>query len=122
MRRATALALALAACAAPPAAGATECAVAAANLFRAQSWQPPPPPPAPPEKPKAPPLPFTYLGHLVEDKGIALFLGRQQRTLIVRAGDVIDGTHRVDAVSAQRAVFTYLPLDIQQPLILRNRP
>lgn len=103
-------------------AGATPCPAAAANLFRAQSWLPPSPPPPPPEKPKAPPLPFTYLGHLVEDKGIALFLGRQQRTLIVRTGDVIDGTYRIDAITAQRAMFTYLPLDTQQPLILRNRP
>lgn len=103
-------------------AGATQCPAAAANLFRAQSWLPPPPPPPPPPKPQAPPLPFTYLGHLAEDKGIALFLGRQQRTLIVRTGDSIDGTYRVDAITAQRAVFTYLPLDIQQPLILRNRP
>lgn len=122
MRGATILVLALVACAAAPTAGASECAVAAANLFRAQSWQPPPPPPPPPEKPKAPPLPFTYLGHLVEDRGVALFLGRQQQTLIVRAGDTIDGTYRVDAITAQRAVFTYLPLDVQQPLILRNRP
>lgn len=98
------------------------CAVAAANLFPAQSWQPPPPPPPPPEKPKAPPLPFAYLGHLAEGGKITLFLGSQQRTLIVHAGDTIDGIYRIDAITPQRALITYLPLDIQQSLTLRNRP
>lgn len=98
------------------------CPVAAANLFPSQSWQPPPPPPRPPEPPRAPPLPFAYLGQLDEGGSIALFLGKQQRTLVVRAGDTIDGSYRIDSITPQRAMFTYLPLDIQQPLILRNKP
>lgn len=104
------------------AADTSSCPAAAANLFAVQSWQPPPPPPPPPEKPKAPPLPFRYLGQLGEGDDITLFLGRQQITLIVHAGDVIDGTYRVDSITPQRAEFTYLPLGSQQPLVLRNRP
>lgn len=100
------------------------CAVAAANLFPAQSWQPPPaPPPAKRvEAPKAPPLPFAYLGQMEEDQGIALFLAHGQRTLVVRAGDSIDGGYRVDSITPMRATFRYLPLDEPQHLTLRTRP
>lgn len=97
-------------------------AVTTANLFPSQTWQPPPPPPSRPKPPEAPPLPYTYLGQLAEEGGITLFLGRQQRTLIVRAGDILDGSYRIDAVTPQRALITYLPLDIQQSLNLRNTP
>jgi hypothetical protein len=100
------------------------CAIAAADLFPAQSWQPPPPAPVrrAPEPPQAPPLPFTYLGQISDGGSIMLFLGRQQSTLIVRAGDIIDGSYRVETINPQRAVLTYLPLDIRQSLTLRNRP
>lgn len=104
------------------AAGDATPAVTTANLFPSQTWQPPPPPPSRPKPPEAPPLPYTYLGQLAEEGGITLFLGRQQRTLIVRAGDILDGSYRIDAVTPQRALITYLPLDIQQSLNLRNTP
>lgn len=97
-------------------------AVTTANLFPSQTWQPPPPPPSRPKPPEAPPLPYTYLGQLAEEGGITLFLGRQQRALVVRAGDILDGSYRIDAVTPQRALITYLPLDIQQSLNLRNTP
>jgi hypothetical protein len=104
------------------AADAASAVITTANLFPSQTWQPPPPPPSRPKPPEAPPLPYTYLGQLAEEGGITLFLGRQQRTLIVRAGDILDGSYRIDAVTPQRALITYLPLDIQQSLNLRNTP
>jgi hypothetical protein len=98
------------------------CPVAAANLFKARSWLPPPPLPPKPPPPKAPPLPFVYLGQMEEGGRIALFLGRAQGTLIVRAGDGIDGLYRVEEVLPTRATFVYLPLNEQQQLTLRSRP
>lgn len=98
------------------------CQVAAANIFRAQSWLPPPPPPPPPPAPRAPPLPFVYLGQIDEGERIAVFLGQQQRTLIVRSGDAIDGTYRVESVTPTSASFIYLPLGEQQQLLLRSKP
>jgi hypothetical protein len=98
------------------------CQVAAANVFRAQSWLPPPPPPPPPPAPKAPPLPFVYLGQIDEAGRIAVFLGQQQRTLIVRSGDTIDGTYRIESVTPTGATFLYLPLGELQQLILRSKP
>lgn len=109
-----------------PPAGAEEqpaepCPVAAANLFAARSWQPPPPP-RKLEPPKAPPLPFTYLGQLEEESGIALFLGRGESNLIVRRGDLIDNKYRVEDVTPVRATFVFLPLKQAQHLTLRARP
>ena len=98
------------------------CPVAAANLFRAQSWLPPPSPPPPPPAPKAPPLPFVYLGQIDEGDRIAVFLGQQQRTLIVRSGDAIDGNYRIESVTPTSATFIYLPLGEQQQLMLRSKP
>jgi hypothetical protein len=98
------------------------CPVAAANLFPSRSWLPPPLPPRKPEPPKAPPLPFTYMGQLEEAGGIALFLGRDKRTLVVRRGDVIESNYRVEEVTPVRATFVFLPLDQRQHLTLRTRP
>lgn len=101
---------------------ARSCPVAAANIFRTQSWLPPPPPPPKPPPPKAPPLPFVYLGQILEGEQISVFLGHQQRTLIVHSGDTIDGTYRIESISPTSATFLYLPLGEQQQLILRSRP
>lgn len=98
------------------------CPVAAANIFRAQSWLPPPPPPPPPPAPTAPPLPFVYLGQIDEGDRIAVFLGQQLRTHIVRSGDTIDGTYRIESVTPTSATFIYLPLGEQQQLMLRSKP
>lgn len=98
------------------------CPVAVANLFRAQSWLPPPLPPPPPPPPQAPPLPFVYLGQIQEGKGIAVFLGKQQQTLIVRAGETVDTNYRVEEVTPTLATFVFLPLGEKQQLPLRNTP
>lgn len=95
-----------------------------ADLFASTSWYVPPPPPPPrpappPPPPSAPPLPFTYLGQLREAPGQdVVFLVKGDRLYTVTAGDVIDGTYRVDGISAGRLKLTYLPLDIPQFLAL----
>ncbi|HSD44484.1 MAG TPA: hypothetical protein VLD36_21800 [Burkholderiales bacterium] len=94
----------------------------AGDPFRAFSWQsvveaearknaPPPPPPRPPQ---APPLPFTYMGKLIEEGRIVVFLTQGDRNYIVRQGDTIDGTYRVDAVTEESLSLTYLPLKQKQ--------
>ncbi len=96
------------------------------NAFAVLNWQPPPPPvrvvapppPPPPAAPVAPPLPFTFVG-LIE-KGTArpqAFLAKGDTLLVVGAGDVIDNnTYRVDTLTAQQIVLTYLPLNTAQTL------
>lgn len=98
-------------------------ATAPADAFALNNWNPPPPPPppaalAPPPKPAAPPLPFTLLGRKLEDGSWLVFLGQQDRTYVVRAQDVIDGTYRVESIDPPAIVFTYIPLNERQVLAI----
>jgi hypothetical protein len=72
-----------------------------------------PPPPAPPAPP---PVPFTYLGRLAEGQQTTVFLAAGDRNLVVKAGDVIDNTYRVDEVGDRVLMLTYLPQNVKQPL------
>ncbi|HEX4928035.1 MAG TPA: hypothetical protein VFV74_08560 [Burkholderiales bacterium] len=73
--------------------------------------------PTPPTKPTAPPLPFRYLGKMIEDGKLNVFLARGDESLSVRAGSRI-GEYRVDKVNDHEVVFTYLPLKTKQRLPL----
>jgi hypothetical protein len=94
------------------------------GIFTSHSWTPPPPPPPPPPKPvpppppMAPPLPFTYLGKKVEDGIWEVYLARGERTYIVRAQTMIDGTYRAESIQPPTLVLTYLPLDQKQTLTI----
>jgi hypothetical protein len=88
------------------------------SAFAVQNWTPPPPPPpkpAPPPPPVAPPLPFVYLGKVLENGVWEVFLARGNETLIVRKEMVVDGVYRIDAIAPPSMTMTYLPLkQVQQ--------
>lgn len=88
------------------------------GLFDSKSWYVPPPPPKalPPPPPMAPPLPFSYMGKMLEDGRTTVFLTRQNRNFVVSAGDTIESTYRVDEIGAHSMTLTYLPLNIKQTL------
>lgn len=88
------------------------------DIFAARSWYvpPPPPPPAKPPPPSAPPMPFSYIGKLEEAGATTVFLTRQGTNYSVKQGDQIDGTYRVEQISPQAIVLTYIPLNIRQTL------
>ncbi len=90
------------------------------DAFAAKSWYVPPPPPKalPPPPPTAPPLPFAYLGRMVEDGRTTVFLTWQDRNYAVKAGDTLDGTYRIDEIDAGSVTLTYLPLNVQQTLAM----
>ena len=66
--------------------------------------------------PQAPPLPFSYLGRLSEDSDVTVFLSVGERNLVVKPGDVIDSTYKLEEVSDSGVVLTYLPLSQRQML------
>lgn len=80
----------------------------------------PPPTPAPPT---APPLPFTVLGGITGDRIAGgrpvAFLRMRDEVLTVQAGDEIDKTYRVEAITGDSVELTYLPLKERQSLIMR---
>jgi hypothetical protein len=91
------------------------------DLFASKSWYVPPPPPPPP-KPTAPPVPFTFIGRLIEGGRTAVFVSVGDRNQVLRVGDVVDSTWRVDAIETTRMKLTYLPLNQDQYLALGAAP
>ncbi len=71
-----------------------------------------------PAQPSAPPLPFRYIGRLVQDGRAEIWLMRGERHFSVVPGDSLGRDYRVDQVSDTELLITYLPLNIQQSLPL----
>jgi hypothetical protein len=105
------------------------------DLFASHSWilKPPPPPPTPalpviaepspkPEPPSAPPLPFRYLGQLDARAGAVVFLLKGEDILMVRTGDSIENTYKVEAIAESAVEFIYLPLGTKQSLVIPATP
>jgi hypothetical protein len=87
------------------------------RAFAVHRWLPPAPPP--PAAPVAPPLPFVFVGML--EKGLEqrpqAFLAKGETLLVVGAGDLLDNkSYRIETLSPQEIVMTYLPLDTRQTL------
>jgi len=102
--------------------------------FISKSWYVPAPPPPPPppvlkeviqesQSPTAPPLPFGYLGRMLEEDGhVVIYLTQGGHVYSVSQGDTINGSYRLDEVSSSRLALIYLPLDIRQTLTIGNTP
>lgn len=92
------------------------------DAFPARDWTPPPPPPLPappalpPAPPQAPALPFAFIGKEMDGGQWIVFLSQQDRTYVVKAGDVIESTYRIDSIAPPTLTSTYLPL-VQQQLL-----
>jgi hypothetical protein len=72
----------------------------------------PPPPPAP----TAPPLPFTYLGKLIDGDKLEVFIAHGGEHYSVEKGMTIGNEYKVENVSANAITFIYLPLRFRQKL------
>ena len=95
------------------------------DVFHSKTWFVPPPPPPPqkpvppppPPPPTAPPLPYTFLGSYTGTDGkLIIFLTRGDRVLSVSPGEILEGTYRVEGVTAGQLSLTYLPLNIKQSM------
>lgn len=93
------------------------------DLFASRSMTPPPAPapvaaakPAPPPAPSAPPLPFRYLGRMVDGGKVVVFLLKNQDTLHAAPGDTLENAYKVESVTDSAVHFVYLPLGTKQAL------
>lgn len=68
----------------------------------------------PPAVPTAPPMPFSYIGKYMEDGELVVFLGYRGTNLIVKTGDVIQQTYKVEKIQPPVLAVTYLPMNITQ--------
>lgn len=96
----------------------------AEDAFAVRDWDPRPPAPpakrpAAPAKPTVPPLPFTFLGRLVDRGKATVFLERGGDIVVAQTDQAIDADYRLDSVGPDQIVFTYLPLKARQVLPIR---
>lgn len=85
--------------------------------FRIKSWVVTPPP-APPPAPTAPPLPFKYLGRILDEGRYTVFLSQENKYLIAREGDRIGNDYRVESITENRMTVLYEPLKQVQELVM----
>lgn len=97
------------------------------TLFSAAPWAAPKPsvPVAdkpvvetPPEPPRAPPLPFKELGRYEEAGQTVVFLQYGEQNLVVRSGETIAGSYKVEGIGGTSMTLRYLPLNQVQTLEL----
>jgi hypothetical protein len=66
----------------------------------------------------APPLPFRYVGRLVQNGKREALVLRGNRLYSIAEGDEIDGEYRVERITGATIHFTYLPGRVKQNLDL----
>ena len=72
-------------------------------------------------KPVVPPLQFTFLGRINDDKAVAVMLAQANgEPIVAHQGDTIDSRYRLEAVSDDALTFVYLPLKHKQTLALNG--
>jgi hypothetical protein len=69
-----------------------------------------------------PPVPFTYMGKMLDDGETVVFLTRGDRNYVVRKGATLDGQYRVDTIGPRTMVLTYLPAKARQSLEIGSAP
>lgn len=102
------------------------------DLFASKSWKPAAvlasvteqaqPVVAPVVVPVAPALPFQFVGRLDDRDDQQVFLQSGEKLYVVRRGDVIDDTYRIEQISATELSLVYLPLHLSQTLSVGSAP
>jgi len=95
-------------------------AAAAADLFGADDSQPPVNAASGHKKavPAEPPLPFKYLGKVIDDGKLSVFLENGGAHYSVQQGQTVDNQYRIDKVTEAAVTFTYLPTGTRKVLAI----
>ncbi|WP_175649773.1 hypothetical protein [Pseudomonas sp. Marseille-P9899] len=72
--------------------------------------------------PVAPALPFQFVGRLDDRDDQRVFLQAGEKLYVVRRGDVIDETYRIEQISATELSLVYLPMHLSQTLSVGSAP
>jgi hypothetical protein len=98
----------------------------AGDLFAARSWKAAPSLASVTEQPvnvapvvqapTAPPMPFQFIGRMDDRTDLQVFLQNGEKIYVVRKGDVIDETWKIERISDMELSLVYLPLHLSQTL------
>jgi hypothetical protein len=64
-----------------------------------------------PVAPVAPPLPFKYIGKIYGDDEYQVFVTVQGKSYVVKVGDVIQTSYKIEQIAPPVMVVKYIPLD-----------
>ncbi len=67
-----------------------------------------------------PPLQFKYLGKVIDGNQTKIILSQSGKNIVVKLGERIDDQYRFDAIDNETITLTYLPLNVEQTLIINN--
>jgi len=67
-----------------------------------------------------PPLQFKYLGKVIDGNQTKIILSLSDEKIVVNLGERIDDRYRFDAIDNETITLTYLPLNVEQILIINN--
>ncbi|HWT70167.1 MAG TPA: hypothetical protein VN214_13730 [Pseudomonas sp.] len=98
----------------------------AGDLFAARSWKAAPTLATVTEQPvnvapvvqvpTAPAMPFQFIGRMDDRTDLQVFLQNGEKIYVVRKGDVIDKTWKIERISDMELSLVYLPLHLSQTL------
>ena len=74
------------------------------------------------QAPSVPPMPFQFIGRMDDRVDLQVFLQNGEKIYVVRKGDVIDDTWRIEGISDRELSFVYLPLHVSQTLSVGSAP
>ena len=91
----------------------------------------PPPPPKPITKkaqppapvaaaPVAPPVPYRFAGKVRKGSEEEVLISKGDAVFPVKAGDTLDGTYKVESISAERIDLVYLPLGTRDRIVVSS--
>lgn len=72
--------------------------------------------PQAPPVPTAPPMPYRVAGQVVRDGVPQVVLARDDRVIVVREGQVLDGGYRVESITPGGVTLVYTALDARETL------
>ncbi|MGJ7517631.1 hypothetical protein ACSFE6_25275 [Pseudomonas baetica] len=68
------------------------------------------------QAPAVPPMPFQFIGRMDDRTDLQVFLQNGEKIYVVRKGDVIDATWKIERISDMELSLVYLPLHLSQTL------
>jgi hypothetical protein len=64
-----------------------------------------------------PALPFRFVGSMMDNQELVVYLGRGEQALVARNGETLEGTYKVLNITAQQIEFEHLPTGEKQTLL-----
>ncbi|WP_292840609.1 hypothetical protein [Methylotenera sp.] len=66
--------------------------------------------------PAAPAIPFKYIGKIFGDDEYQVFVGFNGKNFVVKEGDIVQQTYKIEKISPPMMTLTYIPMNVLQSM------